>query len=152
VSRRARAAAAGAAAATIWGLLEPLDRKLLRCDYSDVAILGKALTRGAAWRPLGFAFHAANGAAFGLAFEETRSRTGLPGRPLALGMAMAEHLALYPLGWFVDRHHPARGEEGVPPLLTNPRAFLHATWRHAVFGVVLGWLATSPGRSRQPDE
>jgi hypothetical protein len=140
VTGRVRAAAAGAVAATVWGLLEPLDRRLLRCDYSDIAVLGKAVTRGPAWRPLGFAMHAANGAAFGLAFEETRRRTGLPARPLALGMAFAEHVALYPLAWFVDRHHPARGDAGVPPLLTNARAFAQASWRHAVFGVVLGKL------------
>jgi hypothetical protein len=148
VSSRTRAAAAGAAAAVAWGLLEPLDRRLLRSDYSDVAVLGKAVTRGPAWRPLGFVMHAANGAGFGLAFDETRRRTGLPARPLALGMALAEHVALYPLSWFVDRYHPARGEEGVPPLLANPRAFVQATWRHAVFGVLLGALATSRGRSR----
>jgi hypothetical protein len=128
--------------------LEPLDQRLLRCDYSDVAVVGKAITRGPAWRPLGFAVHAVNGAVFGLAFEETRRRIGLPGRRLALGMALAEHVALYPLSWFVDRYHPARGEEGVPPLLVNKRAFAQATWRHTVFGVVLGALATSPGRSR----
>jgi hypothetical protein len=29
----------------------------------------------------------------------------------------------------------------VPPLLTNPRAFAQATWRHALFGVALGMLA-----------
>ena len=149
MSARARAAAAGAAAATIWGLLEPLDRRLLRYDYSDVAVLGKAVTRGSAWRPLGFALHAANGAAFGIAFDEARGRSRLPPRSLALGMALAEHVALYPLAWFVDRYHPARGEEGIPPLLTNPRAFAQATWRHAVFGAALGWLATaSPGRDR----
>ena len=148
MSRRRRAGAAGAAAAVVWGLLEPLDQRLLRCDYSDVAVVGKAITRGPAWRPLGFAVHAVNGAVFGLAFEETRRRTRLPGRRLALGMALAEHVALYPLSWFVDRYHPARGEEGVPPLLVNKRAFAQATWRHTVFGVVLGALATSRGRSR----
>lgn len=147
---RARAAAAGAAAAVAWGLLEPLDRRLLRCDYSDIAVLGKAVTRGPAWRPLGFALHAANGAAFGIAFDEARRRlTGTrsvtPTR-LALAMALAEHVALYPLSAFVDRYHPARGEEGVPPLLTNPRAFLQATWRHTLFGLVLGRLATAPLR------
>ena len=56
-------------------------------------------------------------------------------------MALTEHLLLYPLCFFVDRYHPARGEQGVPPLLTNPRAFAQATWRHAVFGAVLGRLA-----------
>jgi hypothetical protein len=142
VNRHVRAAAAGAVAATVWGLLEPLDRKLLRCDYSDVAVLGKAFTPGPAWRPLGFALHAANGAAFGLVFEETRRRSGLPAQPLALGMALAEHVALYPLSALVDRYHPARGQQGIPPLLTNPRAFVQATWRHAVFGVVLGRLAS----------
>lgn len=106
-----------------------------------MAVLGKAVTRGPGWRPLGFALHAANGAAFGLVFDEARRRSGLPGRPLALGMALAEHVALYPLSWLVDRYHPARGDEGIPPLLTNPRAFVQATWRHAVFGVVLGRLA-----------
>ena len=45
-----RAAAAGATAATIWALEEPLDQQLLRCDYSDVALLGKAVTRGSGWR------------------------------------------------------------------------------------------------------
>jgi len=62
-------------------------------------------------------------------------------RRLAVGLALAEHLSLYPLCYFIDRHHPARGEPGVPPLLENPRAFAQATWRHAVFGTVLGRLA-----------
>jgi hypothetical protein len=61
-------------------------------------------------------------------------------RRLALGMALAEHVALYPLAYFVDRYHPARGEEGIPPLLTNPRAFAQATARHALFGLLLGLL------------
>jgi hypothetical protein len=135
---RARAAASGAAAATIWALQEPLDQRVFRCDYSDVAVLGKALTRGRRWRVIGLAAHAANGAVFGLAFHEVRRRVALPSRQLALGMALAEHVALFPLSWFVDRHHPARGSQGVPPLLTNPRAFAQATWRHLLFGAVLG--------------
>jgi hypothetical protein len=138
---RVRSAVAGAVAATAWGVAEPLDQRLLRCDYSDVALLGKAFTRSRAWRPLGFALHAANGALFGLAFEEVRRRTGWRARPLALGMALAEHVALYPLAVLVDRFHPARGEPGVPVLATNPRAFAQATWRHAFFATLLGRLA-----------
>ncbi len=141
MSSYVRSAAAGATAATVWGLLEPLDRRALGCDYSDVAILGKAITRGPRWRAAGFALHAANGALFGLAYEAVRRRTSSDGRRLALGLALAEHVALYPLSALLDRHHPARGEPGVPPLLRNPRAFTQATWRHAVFGVVLGRLA-----------
>jgi hypothetical protein len=141
MSSRWRAAAAGAAAATVWGLLEPLDQRLLRCDYSDVAVLGKGVTRGRHWRLAGFALHAANGAVFGVVFAELRKRVRVSPRRLAVGLALAEHLSLYPLCYFIDRHHPARGEPGVPPLLENPRAFAQATWRHAVFGTVLGRLA-----------
>jgi hypothetical protein len=135
------AAAAGAAAAIVWGLAEPLDQRLLRYDYSDVALLGKAVTRGPRWRVAGFAIHAANGAVFGLVFDGLRDRAPIGPRRLAVAMALAEHATLYPLCWFVDRHHPARGEPGVPPLLTSPRAFAQATWRHLVFGTVLGRLA-----------
>jgi hypothetical protein len=138
---RARAAAAGAAAAIVWGLAEPLDQRLLRYDYSDVAVLGKAFTRGPRWRLAGFALHAVNGAVFGLVFDELRRKLPVGPRRLAVTMALAEHTALYPLCAVIDRHHPARGEPGVPPLLTSPRAFTQATWRHFLFGLVLGRLA-----------
>lgn len=141
MSGRLRAAGAGAAAATVWGLLEPLDQRLLRCDYSDIAVLGKAVTRDRHWRVAGFALHAVNGAVFGLAFDELRRRLPAHPRRLAVGMALAEHLTLYPLCYFIDRYHPARGEPGIPPLLESPRAFAQATWRHALFGTVLGRLA-----------
>lgn len=132
----ARFAAAGAAAATAWAALEPLDRRIFRYDYSDVAVLGKFVTRGPAWRTVGFVLHAANGAAFGLAYREAKRRRGWS----ALRLAMLEHVALYPLSALVDRHHPARGSAGIPKLVTT-RAFGQATVRHAVFGALLGRLA-----------
>jgi hypothetical protein len=141
VTDRARAAAAGAIAATIWGLQEPLDQRLFRCDYSDIALLGKAVTRRRGWRAAGFAIHAVNGAIFGLAFHAVRRRLPVDSRKLAVAAAIGEHLTLYPLCYVVDRHHPARGEPGIPPLLTNPRAFGQATWRHVLFGVVFGRLS-----------
>ena len=137
----ARAAGAGAAAAVVWALAEPIDRRLLHCDYSDVAILGKAFTRGRAWWPLGLAIHAVNGAGFGLTYAVIHRRLGGDPRRLAVAMALGEHLALYPLSGLVDRYHPARGEPGVPPLLKNGPAFAQATWRHLLFGVVLARLA-----------
>ncbi len=138
---RLRSGAAGAAAAIVWALQEPLDQKLLRCDYSDVAVLGKTVTGGRGWLPAGLAFHTLNGALFGLAFQEVRRILPTDPRKLAVGMAITEHIVLYPLCYFVDRYHPARGQPGIPPLLTNPRAFAQATWRHALFGAVLGRLA-----------
>jgi hypothetical protein len=135
-----RDAAAGAVAAIVWGAQEPLDQRVFRCDYSDVALLGKAVSR-TNWRPVGFAVHAVNGALFGLVYGAVRRRVPVAPRRLAVGMALGEHVGLYPLSYLVDRYHPARGEPGIPPLSTNPRAFGQATWRHALFGWVLGRLA-----------
>jgi hypothetical protein len=138
---RTRSAIAGSAAAAVWAVQEPLDRWVLRCDYSDVAVLGKAATSGRAWWPTGFAIHLVNGALFGLAYHEVRLRSLRRPRTLAMAMALGEHIAFYPLSYLVDRFHPQRGTRGIPPLLTNPRAFAQATWRHGVFGAVLGRLA-----------
>jgi hypothetical protein len=121
-------------------VLEPVDRRLFRHDYSDVAVLGKAFVRGPGWRPLGFALHALNGAIFGLVYHEIRERVPVEPRRLALTMALLEHVVLFPTGSLVDRHHPARGEPGVATLF-SARACGQATIRHAVFGVVLGRLA-----------
>lgn len=140
--RRGRAALAGAAAAAAWAALEAVDRRVFGHDYSDVALLGKLVTRSRWWPAAGLALHAGNGAVFGLVFDELRRRTDAPPRRLALALAMAEHVALYPLSYFVDTRHPARGEPGLAPLLTG-RAFAQATARHALFGVLLGrWAAT----------
>jgi hypothetical protein len=135
-----RSAVAGAAAAGVWGLQEPLDQRVFGHDYSDVAVLGKAVTAGSGWWPTGIAIHLANGAFFGVAYHEVRRRTSTDSRKLALAMALGEHLALYPLSYFVDRHHPRRGEPGVAPLLSL-RGFGQATWRHTLFGLVLGRAA-----------
>ena len=139
---RLKAVAAGAAAALVWGALEPLDRRLFRHDYSDIAVLGKAFTRGPGWRPLGFAIHALNGAIFGAAYYEVAKRVRRDRRRLALELALLEHVTLFPTGRLVDLHHPARGEPGVVGLFSAP-AFAQATVRHALFGAVLGALATT---------
>jgi hypothetical protein len=121
---RVRAAAAGSVAAVVWGLQEPLDQRVFGCDYSDVLFLGRGR------RSLGFVVHAANGALFGIAFDAVRQRVDVDQRKLALGLALAEHLALWPFISLVDRS-----------LVTSPRAFAQATYRHALFGLVLGRLA-----------
>ncbi len=138
---RKRAALAGALAAAGWAALEPLDRRLFAHDYSDVAMLGKLQTRSRLWPVAGLATHLANGAVFGIVFEEVRRRTNAPPRRLALGLALAENVALFPLASLIDRYHPARGEPGLAPLFT-PRGLAQATARHALFGVLLGKLAS----------
>ncbi len=106
-----------------------------------MALLGKAVTRSRMWPVAGLALHAANGALFGLAYRELQARTAYGPRRLAVSLALAEHVVLYPLNAVVDRRHPARGEPGLPPLLSSRRAFAQATYRHALFGVLLGRLA-----------
>jgi hypothetical protein len=133
---RNRSAAAGACAAVVWAAAEPFDRRLVRNDYSDVALLGKAVTRSRAWPVVGLAMHAANGAVFGLAYHELRRRREVS----ALRLALIEHVALFPLGWFVDRHHPARGQAGLESVFGG-KAFVQATWRHFLFGAALGRFA-----------
>ena len=129
-------ALAGALAALTWAAVEPVDRAVLRHDYSDVAMLGKLATRSRAWPVAGLAIHAANGAVFGLVYDYTR-RMKRP--PTAQQLALAEHTLLYPLTYVVDRAHPARGERGLAPSFTA-RGFVQETMRHALFGIVLGRL------------
>jgi hypothetical protein len=124
MSPRARAAAAGSVAAAVWGLQEPLDQRVFGCDYSDVLFLGRGR------RSLGFAVHMANGALFGVAFDTVRRRVHVDQRRLALALALGEHLTLWPFIALVDRK-----------LVTSPRAFAQATYRHALFGLILGRLS-----------
>ena len=134
---RLRAAAAGSVAALVWGVLEPVDQRLFRDDYSDVAVLGKAFTRGRGWRPLGLALHAAERRGLRARLPRDRASVSRDPRRLAIELALAEHLTLFPTGTLVDRYHPARGEPGVRTVFSAP-AFAQATVRHALFGVVLG--------------
>ena len=142
----ARGALAGAAAALVWAAQQPLDKRLFGSRYDDVELLGKLVTRDGPWVPVGLALHAFNGALFGATLALVRPV--LPGSPVgqALGAAMAENVALWPLGRLSDRFHPARRE--LPRLTGNRRAFAQATWRHALFGVVLGLLVRRRGSDR----
>ena len=98
--------------------------RLFRCDYSDTALLGRGN------RVLGFAVHAANGAAFGLFFDAVRERVDIDQRRLALALALAESTLSWPFIAIVDRN-----------LVRSRRGFAQATYRHALFGIILGRLA-----------
>ena len=137
-----QAGLAGAAAAAVWGLVEPLDQRLFRFPYSDIAILGKLVTRGPHWRAAGWALHVANGAVAGLVYWALFERIGGNAFWFAIGFALVEHLVTYPLTLLTDRHHPARGAPELPPMSRSGRAFAQATFRHLLFGVVLGLLAS----------
>jgi hypothetical protein len=143
--RMVRGALAGGIAAGVWAFQQPLDKRALRCDYDDVELLGRAvLPRAdrARWYPAGLLLHVQNGAMFGAVYAgvlgPVLARGGVPrglGAPL---VALVENFGLWPLGRLSDRFHPARDE--LPGLTGNRRALTQATWRHLLFGIVLGEL------------
>jgi hypothetical protein len=137
-TRTLRGAVCGAVAAAVWALEQPLDKLAFRSRYDDIELLGKAVTRGEAWYPVGLAWHMQNGAIFGAAYANFAPILPLP--PVLRGpvIAVAENTALWPLVYVSDRLHPARRE--LPRLGRNRRAFAQATWRHLLFGLVLGEL------------
>ena len=132
----ANGALAGALAAAIWAAQQPADMRLFGVPYDDTELLGKTVTRGPAWRAVGVAMHLANGAAFGAVYARMASRSPAPGWATGLAAGMAEHLGSWPFVGLADRFHPAR--EDLPDLAGDRAAFAQATWRHALFGVVLG--------------
>jgi hypothetical protein len=125
-------------AAAAWALEQPLDKLLLDSPYDDVELLGKAVTRGDGWYPIGLAMHLGNGAAFGAVYANIASYLPLPAPLRGPAVSLTEHLALWPLGFLSDRLHPARKQ--LPQLQGNGRAFAQSTVRHLIFGLTLGEL------------
>ena len=83
--------------------------------------------------------HIANGAVFGARLRERGPRAAGSGRRCAgRWPGLAEHLATWPGTAALSRVHPAAGE--LPELWGSGRAFAQATWRHLLFGTVLGEL------------
>jgi hypothetical protein len=137
-TRTLNGAVCGALAATVWAIQQPLDKLLFSSRYDDVELLGRALHTGPGWYPIGLALHVQNGALFGAVYANLAP--ALPIAPALRGpaAALAEHFALWPLTAVGDHFHPARAD--LPALSGNRRAFAQATWRHLLFGVVLGEL------------
>ncbi len=138
----------GAVAAAVWAAQQPLDKLVFGCDYDDVALLGKAVTRSDGWYPIGLGFHLVNGAIFGAVYSNVAPLLPLPSAARGPATGLAEHLALWPLGALTDRFHPAR--KSLPRLSGNPRAFAQATWRHLLFGAVLGELERRLNAAPEP--
>ena len=118
-----RAAAAGAAAAAVWGACEPIWRRLLGTTYSDVGVLRPFVRYPRA-------LHVVNGALFGLGYDALRKRTGRDGPGFGVAVALVENTALWPIVALIDRERAFEG-----------RAFVSASVGHAFFGALLGGLA-----------
>jgi hypothetical protein len=133
-----RGALAGALAAGVWAAQMPLDKRLLGTDFDDVELLGKAISRRRAWPLAGTLAHLCNGALFGAAYANLAPRTPLPSWARGPAAGLAENFATWPLTALAERLHPAREE--LPAAFASPRALAASTWRHLLFGALLGEL------------
>jgi hypothetical protein len=125
-------------AAAVWAVEQPLDKLATGSRYDDVELLGRAFTRGDGWYPVGLALHISNGAVFGGVYANLAPLLPLPAASRGPAVAVAQHIAFWPLGGLSDRLHPARKQ--LPKLAGNHRAFLQSAWRHVLFGIILGEL------------
>ncbi|MBX5441222.1 MAG: hypothetical protein IRZ32_06805 [Solirubrobacteraceae bacterium] len=134
-----RGALAGTVAAAVWAAQQPLDKRVFGVPYDDTELLGRLVARRTLpARAVGTAMHLVNGALFGAVYANVAPRLPLPSWARGPALALAENAATWPLAALSDRLHPARDE--LPRLSGNRAAFAQATWRHLLFGVVLGEL------------
>ncbi len=140
-TRVLRGALAGAVAAGVWSVQAPLDRRVFGVDYDDAELLGSAITRERgtfATLAVGQALHLLNGAVFGALYAAASPAVGGPGALRGALAGLGEHAATWPLSRFIGSAHPIGPE--FPRLWGDRRAFAQATWRHLLFGGVLGVL------------
>jgi hypothetical protein len=132
-TRTLRGALAGAVAAAAWAAQQPLDRRVFGVAYDDADLLGRFVARGRAAYPAGVAIHLLNGAVFGAVYANVRD--SIPAPPALRGplAGLIEHVATWPGTAALARVQPE-----LPPLWGSGRAFAQATWRHLLFGAVLG--------------
>jgi hypothetical protein len=137
-TRTLRGALAGAAAAAVWAAQQPLDKRVFRVDYDDADLLARLMrVRRPAAVPVGLALHLVNGAAVGALYANAAPSLPGPGALRGAAAGLAEHLATWPGTLVIDRLDLAHG---LPKLWGDPRAFAQATWRHVLFGTVMGEL------------
>ena len=135
--RTLRGAVAGAVAAGVWAAQQPLDKRAFGVAYDDCELLGTLVTRGRLAYPVGVVSHLVNGAVFGALYARVAPSLVGPAPARGVTAGMAEHLATWPSLRFIGLHPAA---QRFPRMWGNHAAFAQATWRHALFGAVLGTL------------
>ena len=148
-ARTLRGALAGGTAAIVWAAQQPLDKRAFNFYYDDVEFLGKAITRSSAWPVVGLGAHLLNGALFGALYANVAPLVPMPRWAKGPAAAMVENFALWPAVRISDRLHPARDE--MPSLAGDRRALAQATWRHLLFGVVLGEIERRINIQAEPE-
>jgi xanthosine utilization system XapX-like protein len=129
-TRTLRGALAGTVGAALWLAQQPLDRRAFGYDHDDAELLGRLVARG---RPeaaaVGVLLHLQNGALFGAIYANVAPSLPIP--PVLRGplAGLLEHLATWPATALVE-----------PALFRSGRGFAQSTWRHLLFGLVVGEL------------
>ena len=153
-----RGALAGAAAAGVWGAQQPLDKRVFGVDYDDAELLGSAVTRERGTlgdlRPRPRAARRSTARSFGAVYAAAspgRRRPGRAARRAGRPGRARRHLAADPLP---GPRAPGRRE--FPQLWGDRRALAQATWRHLLFGTLLGVieerLNPPPGEAAPAEE
>jgi hypothetical protein len=142
-TRTLRGALAGTAAAAVWAAQQSLDRRVFGVAYDDVELLARPFQPSPVAYPAGLALHLVNGAVFGAVYANARQALPVPAVLRGPVAGLAEHLATWPATAALAR------VDGLPALWGSGRAFAQATWRHALFGAVLGELER---RLNPPDD
>jgi hypothetical protein len=127
---------------------EMVDERLLQPVYSDMKLLGYAVTRKSPqWWIVALLMHQFNSLLFALVYSRIVGPY-LPGTGWRRGllMAMIEGNGLWPLVYMMKGIHPGIKSGAMPPI-GGWRDFVAATLRHVAFGVVLGALC--PVRERK---
>lgn len=140
-TRVMRGALAGAIAAGVWGAQQPLDKRVFGVDYDDAELLGAAVTRRRgtlATFAIGHVMHVLNGAAFGAAYAAVAPSVGGSGPVRGAMAGLGEHAATWPLTRLMPAAHPVGAS--FPKLWGDRRALAQATWRHLLFGTLLGTI------------
>ncbi len=122
----------------MWAAQQPADKRAFQSGYDDVELLGKLVTRGDAWPVAGLALHLQNGAVFGAVYAQLRpflpgpqSRARWPWRwPSTWRCGRSA-------GWWTATTRPASSSRRSRATRARSR---RPTWRHFVFGLVLGEL------------
>jgi hypothetical protein len=125
-TRTFKGALAGVAAAAVWLVQQPLDKRIFGWPHDDAELLGRLTGVGPA---AGALLHLQNGALFGALYANVAPAVPLPAPLRGPAAGLLEHLATWPLT-----------AAAAPELTDNPRAFAQSTWRHLLFGAVLGEL------------
>ena len=126
---------------------EMVDERLLQPVYSDMKLLGYAVTRRSPqWWIAALILHEFNSLVFAFVYSRILGPY-LPGRGWQRGLLMAllEGNGLWPLVYVMNGIHPGIKSGAMPPI-GGWRDILAGELRHIAFGLVLGLLC--PVRKR----